>query len=280
MVNIKKQLLSLYNKSRKFYYYSIVKRIVLEIQLADHCNLNCVGCSHFSSIADECFLNVDEFEKDCRKFAQLAKKYVYEIHLMGGEPLLHKEISEIIRITRSNFSDSIIKIVTNGILLDRMDTDFWIACKSNNIIIKITPYPININIKKICDLLYEHDVDVESSINDRYKMKFRKQVYDSTGSQNGAHSFKNCEMRICHHLYNGKFFVCPPPTLIKHINKYFGKSFEVTSKDYIDIHQIQNIKPILKYLKKPIPFCRYCNLDATNHDVKWSISKKEISEWT
>jgi len=37
---------------------------------------------------------------------------------------------------------------------------------------------------------------------------------------------------------------------------------------------------ILDYLCKPIPFCRYCDWRRLKTGVKWSVSKKEISEWT
>jgi MoaA/NifB/PqqE/SkfB family radical SAM enzyme len=266
------KILAQYSKSKKFFF---------EVQLADHCNLNCIGCSHFSPIADESFLNVSEYEKDCKAFAKIAGKYVNTIHLMGGEPLLHNEICDIIRITRNNFRDSIIKVVTNGILLDRMGSEFWNTCKSNNIVIEITPYPININVKKICDLSLEYGVNVKNyGDGTTYKMNFRKDVYDFDGLQNKKNSFKQCAKKVCHHLHNGKLYLCPSPTYIKYINNFFGKDFKVTAKDYIDIYQVKNIRPILKYLKNPIPFCRYCNIDAAEHNIIWSVSKKEISEWT
>jgi MoaA/NifB/PqqE/SkfB family radical SAM enzyme len=275
-----KNIIKLFFSLSEKLYNKIDKRFTLEIQLADHCNLNCIGCSHFSNIAEESFLDVNEFEKDCKKLAQLIKKYPRKIHLCGGEPLLHKEISKIIAITRSNFPDSIIKILTNGILLDRMDTSFWNACKQYNIIINITPYPININVKKICEISYEYDIHLESSLEDGYKMKFRKEVYDTSGSQNFKKSYKNCGRKACHQLSNNKLYVCPAIPYIKSFNKYFNKNIEVKPEDYIDIYHTNNIKEILKYFKKPLPFCKYCNVDAVDHNIKWVISKKEISEWT
>ncbi|MDR0580516.1 MAG: radical SAM protein [Holosporaceae bacterium] len=270
----------MYKRISRCYAQKISNIFSFEVQLADHCNLNCVGCSHFSPVADRHFLSVDEYEKDCNAFAQLAKKYVREIHLMGGEPLLHKGISEIIKISRSNFSDCAIVIVTNGILLDNMGENFWDVCKSNNVVIKITPYPININVKEICRLSMKHGVCIESHTDDSvYKMKFRKDVYDPDGLQKNWHSFKKCSKKICHHLYNGKFYMCPAPAYIKYINKFFEKDFKVTMEDYIDIYSVKDARTILDYIKKPIPFCRYCDMDATDHNVVWSISKREISEW-
>jgi len=128
-MNLKIFVKKIYIKWQRFYLQKIDNRFFFEVQLADHCNLNCASCSHFSPIADEHFLDVDTYKKDCARFAELAGKYVRRIHLMGGEPLLHKNIVDIIEITRSNFKKSIIIIVTNGILLDRMGGNFGMPVK-------------------------------------------------------------------------------------------------------------------------------------------------------
>ena len=266
------------NKYRDFkkYYYKKSKRFLFEVQLADHCNLNCVSCSHFSPIADKNFLDVTNYEKDCERFAELTKKYVYKIHLMGGEPLLHDNIIKIIQITRKNFQKCTIKIVTNGILLDRMEAEFWQLCKKNKVIISITYYPISINIKNISELSSRYGVEIESFRSD-LNLNFRKDILDIKGTQNYKKTFERCSP-VCHHLYEGKLYMCRVPAYIKYVNKYFSQNFIVSPDDYIDIYQVKDIKAILKYLKNPIPFCRYCNKN-TSSTIEWCLSKKDFSEW-
>jgi MoaA/NifB/PqqE/SkfB family radical SAM enzyme len=276
-MDLENTLYKYYTKFRLLYFKKISKRFLFEVQVADHCNLNCVGCSHFSSIADEHFLDVANYKKDCEKLSELAKKYVRKIHLLGGEPLLHKNIVDIIEITRTNFEKSVIKIITNGILLDRMEPAFWNSCKKNNVVICITQYPININIKKICECSLQYGVDIERFGND-FTMKFRKDVYDADGLQNKKKSFKTCNP-ICHQLHDGKLYLCPATAYIKYLNKYFSKNFVVSEKDYVDIYQVKNIKTLVKFLRNPIPFCRYCNKNASERNIIWHISKREISEW-
>ena len=261
----------------KYYYWKIDRGFIFEVHLTDHCNLSCVSCSHFSSISEEHFLNVNDYKNDCKQFSKLVKKYVKRIHLMGGEPLLHKNIIEIIEITRNNFENCTITIPTNGILLDKMGAEFWNACKQNNVNIGLTLYPINLNIKKIFDLALQYGVAI-GYFGRGYKMKFRKDVLDERGEQNKKYSYRKCKA-LCPQLYEGKFYMCQKPAYIKYINKYFSKEFVVSPEDYIDIYQTNSIKTIWKYLRKPIPFCRYCNKDATDNDITWGASKKEISEW-
>jgi len=266
-----------YEKLRGFYHWNIKKRFHIEIKVADHCNLNCIGCSHFSPIAQEHFYDVNNYKNDCKRLAELAGKYIPKIRLLGGEPLLHKDIVSIMEITRNNFGKSFIRMVTNGILLDRMPAEFWESCKKNNIIITITPYPINLNVKRIAELAHTYGVTVRNS-GDSYKMEFLKFQYDINGTQNIKNTFNKCTMKRCHQLYEGKIYMCTPPTCIKYINNHFQKEFKVTANDYLDIYQIENVKVLLNYLRKPIPFCRYCNTNVKNK-VLWGASKKEIEEW-
>jgi len=266
-----------YNKLGRFYRRKISKDFYFNVQLTDHCNLNCVGCSHFSGIATEHFLNVFNYRKDCERFAKLAGNYVYKIQLMGGEPLLHEDIAEIIDITRDNFPKASIRLITNGILLPNMGLDFWNVCKKNNVVISISPYPVNLNVKKIYELALRYSVVIDAG--NQYTKKFTKNVYDATGSQNRNDSFKKCGQVFCHQLYEGKFYMCQIPALIKYFNKYFQYNFQVSPDDYIDIYEIEDVRALLKYLKNPIPFCRYCNINASDHNIRWCVSRKEISEW-
>ena len=61
-----------------------------ELHIADHCNLKCKGCIHFSPLAEEKFLDTDIFQRDCQRIAELTdNNRLGKIRLMGGEPLLH-----------------------------------------------------------------------------------------------------------------------------------------------------------------------------------------------
>jgi len=235
-----------------------------------------VSCSHFSPIATENLLDVDKYENDCKVFAKWTKNHIRKIHLMGGEPLLHINVDKIMEITRKNFPKSTIKLVTNGILLDRMDSKFWNSCKINNIIISITYYPININVKRISELAAQYGIHVESFKRD-LNLNFRKDVLDARGSQNINEMYKKCNP-VCHQLHEGKLYICRVPAYVKYINQYFSKEFVVSENDYIDIYKIKDKKTILNYLKNPIPFCRYCKLDVSER-IEWCLSKKEESEW-
>ena len=118
-----------------------------QVHLTFHCNLKCKGCSHFSSLAEKRHLDIKIFEKDLQRLSRLGKKHIRKIDLLGGEPLLHPEINVLMKIARKYFPKTQIVLLTNGILLPAMPNDFWKTCKKNKIIVIISYYPIEIDIK-------------------------------------------------------------------------------------------------------------------------------------
>lgn len=112
----------------------------LEVHLVDHCNLNCKGCDHFCPIADKWFADSNSYARDLQQIRKLFSR-IYQICLLGGEPLLHPKIADFLFITRSCFPKADIRIMTNGILLDSMPDSFWDACRETHTWIIFDVYP-------------------------------------------------------------------------------------------------------------------------------------------
>lgn len=256
------------------------KLIRFEIHLAEHCNLNCVGCSHFSPLAKASFVNIDSFRRDFERMGELFSHKCEWIHLMGGEPLLNPDIVELIKIARKNFTEGDIQIVTNGILLTQQTEEFWRTCHDENIQIQITPYPIKLDIDKIKDLAEKFGVFLQYFAQDGTKTWFYKESLDLSGKGNAAKNFVKCWLgNICIFLSNGKLFTCTKIPNVHIFNEAFHKNVPVTPDDYIDIYSDITGEEILKRLASHIPACSYCDIDNTKPFVQWRVSKKEISEW-
>lgn len=254
------------------------KLLRFEVNITDHCNLNCVGCEHFSPLSKEKYIDTGDYERDCAQLGKLLNREAEGIHLMGGEPLLHPRINEIIEITRKYFTKGVIEIVTNGILLLKQDRLFWETCRENNIVISVTQYPININCKEIEETAKNNGVEFQYYTVGKNTMQ--KRPFDLTGRQTIEENIRICHMaNQCVQLRDGRLFTCVPAAYISIFNDYFGKNIELTEKDYLDIYNVKSKAEIFNFLNKPIPFCRYCNIRAIKLDIKWGVSKKEISEW-
>lgn len=60
------------------------KPLRFQVQLTDHCNLNCINCLHCSPIAKKTFYPIDIYEKDIKRLASLSNGSAAWISLMGG----------------------------------------------------------------------------------------------------------------------------------------------------------------------------------------------------
>lgn len=92
----------------------------LRISLTDRCNFRCVYCMPPEGIplADKSdFLGVDEITRFVRTISSMG---VNRIRLTGGEPLLRKEIVEIVRSLRQIEAVRELSVTTNGSLLSRL----------------------------------------------------------------------------------------------------------------------------------------------------------------
>ncbi|GHT18404.1 hypothetical protein AGMMS4957_00660 [Bacteroidia bacterium] len=250
-----------------------------EVHLTDHCNLNCKACSHFCPVADDNFLDVESFRRDCIRLAELTNGNILVIRLMGGEPLLHPQVTVFFDIARKYFPHTKIAVVSNGILLPKQPDTFWQSCKKNRIEVHISNYPIKIDRETITQKAATFDVvlvDIENT-NKEWKKYF---VLDIHGQGDCQKSFDNCaQANNCTNLREGKIYVCPTVAYISFFNKYFEQNLETTEQDYLDIYKVKNQQEIFDFLCKPMPFCRYCNVE-NQESLEWGVSKREISEWT
>lgn len=101
----------------KFYKYDDVTYLdYIEININDHCNLNCKGCSHFAPLAPASFKNFNTFLKDIKRLKQLIP-HIFKIRIMGGEPFLNPELKRYVETLKEVYPYSDLRIVTNGLLL-------------------------------------------------------------------------------------------------------------------------------------------------------------------
>jgi MoaA/NifB/PqqE/SkfB family radical SAM enzyme len=251
----------------------------IEFHLAEHCNLNCAGCDHFSPLAEPEFADFDSVSKDMQRLAELSGGHISEIRLIGGEPLLHPDIEKFFPMVRGFFPDSRILLFNNGILLNKQPDSFWTACHVNNIVLFVTHYPINIHVDDIQAKCSEYNVEFIYAPGIREDEMYRC-VLSLEGKENIWNNWKYCIHNDWTFLYKGKIYPCPFYANIRHFNKYFHQDLPLTDKDSIDIYQVDNMQEILDFLASPIPACQYCDISAYTYGHKWEISQKEIKEWT
>ena len=266
---------------KAYHNYRAENRFYFEVQVAEHCNLNCAGCTHFSSIAKPGFLDAEQYQKDIARLRELfGEDYPFTVRLMGGEPLLYDKLTDLFAVTRKTLPCAEITVVTNGILLPQQKEEFWESCRDNKIRIYVSQYPIRLDYAAIDEKTIEYGLAL-TDFRDNNHVIFRHNVMDLNGACDPEKSFRKCGLaNSCHNLKNGRLFTCSVAAHVHHFTDAFDiDGMEPTERDSIDIYQAQSKEEIIRFLKQPIPFCRFCNVEAAT-TVDWKRSEGKIEEWT
>lgn len=104
------------NGSYRSEFKDVYEGYHLEIQVVDHCNLNCSGCNHFSPLANKWFMSVEEFVENLVLVSQKLPS-ISTLMILGGEPTLHPQLGDLCMLARTIFPTIPITILTNGVAL-------------------------------------------------------------------------------------------------------------------------------------------------------------------
>lgn len=234
------------------YYEVLPEWWQIEYHLADHCNLNCKGCTHFSNLVPEpVFADKRQFAKD---LAQLKKYFscLHYFYLLGGEPLLNPDLGSYVAIARQYLPYTQIAIITNGLLVLTLKEEVLDIIRQNNVRISISDYSCLDN-TKINDFLTKHGIT--------YDIRGGKENFGKTlnpkGDSDPARTFYKCPRRHCTFLDKGKIAACCQPFTVHYFNEYFGE--HIIENEGIDLYE-EGLDGwnVAERLFSPMESCRYC----------------------
>ena len=265
------------------------EEMAFEISLADHCNLSCQMCDHYSQLAEPWYVDMDQFERDIIRMGELYEHEIGYIALLGGEPTLHENLIDCIKIVRREFPDSELIILTNGVKLLELEHgktgNLWEVCRDYDVHITVTVYPIKLDYEEIERKAKEYGVVITMS-SDIHAAELTKKVKISD-----KHTMKlegNMEAFYCVNclyfnkfnvLKDGRIYMCPIAAHIDIFNRRFGTNLELKEADSLNIYQIESWKEIADFSSNYVPFCSYCDLSNWRHHSQWKASNKTIDEY-
>lgn len=251
------------------------RKEIMELQymVAYQCNLNCKGCSHFSPLVKEpLFATADMIKRDLTQLKKLVKN-IWRICMLGGEPLLNKQLGEILYVVREIYPNVKLSILTNGLLIRNMPDELVTAIYKTNTKIILTQYP-QMGDLYIKDIEFLKKNNIPFGINmGKQKQAFLKRL-TSKDNTDVYVKFENCVSKRCTTMFNGKIAACYLPLTISYLDKYFGTHLE-NEEDMLDIYE-EGIsgRDIICFLDNPNSVCQICN---SNHGLYyWEQSQKEI----
>lgn len=243
----------------------------LETNLEDGCNLNCRGCSHFSSLFHKGEkVPFETFCKDLKKISE--NVFIYRFNMLGGEALLNERIVEYIEYVVKLMPHTDIELVTNGLLIPKQSKEFFECCRKNNVTIAISGYKPTMAMKD--DITRVLDENGVVYVFRRVVEDFGKNI-DLSGKNDRQTAVKRCRENRCHFMRQGKIYKCPFEALG---NKFFSHfNVDARIEGGIDIYQEkldwQQVVSILH--NDPVDACKYCGVEER---IEWRVANNPVIE--
>lgn len=248
--------------------------LYVEIQLCDRCNLDCAYCSHLSPVSKPVTISLETLEAECHRLARVG---VDEVNLMGGEPLLHPQVCDAIKLTRSILPNIKLIVSTNGLLLPRMSKDFWQCCRDNKVVLRITPYPKakngTLNYFKYVWLIRKNRVRMEST---GWRFGFRHQLLSEKAEYDATSNYLRCQLH-CTQVRDATLWPCAYVAYAFNLNNKFGTNFKHAAGDSLPLDGI-TATDLRLWLLRTKPFCTHCGIKDAQR-ITWRRSQYTRSEW-
>ena len=249
----------------------IVPPTHLDLLAVDHCNIKCRTCNHASPLMPAWFADPDTVHHD---FSLLAKHYRPAfIKVLGGEPLMHKNLVSVIQAARRSGISDHFTLVTNGVLLDKAKDDIWKSIDE----IELSVYPATPNAGKIIEntirLAKRHGKLYRIYRYDEFRATFSLQGTANTALVGQIYAAcKIANLWGCHAVKDGYFYKCPQSIYIR---KLTGKHCESDALPISDSHDFQ--ARLLAFLNSPNPLttCTHCGGTVGRHVEHVLASQEE-----
>lgn len=243
----------------------------LETNVTSLCQLRCIACNHFVPIDQPWSADPDQIARDLEHLARFVRVAGYA--LIGGEPLLHKDLVAILAIAkRSGISDRI-EIWTNGLRLLQQPPEFWEL--QPTIILSAYPHEMTDDLlAAIHQKAGREGVTIEVR-DERHHPNFSQLLAsDQQGPRQVLERFTACWFRTYSRVVDRGFFYtcCTSP----YIPRLLLKQPEGT--DGIAVDATLTEQRLLAFLARsqPLSSCRVC---AGRHtDAAYPIPWRQIRE--
>lgn len=252
----------------------------LEIDLTSRCTLKCKKCCNMMAYFDNAKdLDVDEIKKDYSRMMEIID-WTDDIMLIGGEPLLYKNLGEIVEYIyneKNTFHKvGVIRIVTNGTIVPN-DTILKILdkCKVHVLISNYGDKSRNIN--NLIDKLVQYKInyavqDTTFWVDAEQYVDGEKEVYNDKVIEK---RINDC-ITMCRTVDSGKFYMCAH---LKSLDLLHALPSDVR-KCYVNIYEDDVKYKLVRYLKKDISLLKACAWCNGCSEDKWNNMKILAAEQT
>ena len=238
----------------------------VEIVLTTVCNLRCYGCSALMPFYKK------QKHLDCQEIIDSLKRLIdsvdsiYELRLLGGEPLCYPHLIQVLRFLKDQPKVKSVAVVTNATLLVR-DDNVLDVMKDNKFYFSISKYLNNVSLKydELVGQLHENGIRYIPMSEDRPWTDYGDFTNRNRTDEELKEIYYYCK-KLCWNIMNGKLFRCPRCSHGTYLN-----FVPLKDSDYVDLLDMTNStdelrRELFKFYYGYVPYvecCKYC--DNTRH---------------
>ena len=252
---IYKGVTALYIKINKLLFHNILIGYI-EFPITTKCSLRCKECANLIQYYDQGeFLDYKKLINDIYRLCQIVKG-IEMLRILGGEPLLHPYLKEILLGILKNDNVKNIQIVTNGTML--FSEDMLAVLGDERVSVDISYYGENSK---------NYDNLIEQLRNNGIKFYANKNLewtpqgdisYRNRSQKELERILKICKSD-CISILDGNIHLCPRSS-----SGHDLKIFKADKHDYVNLREYRTKRQLKKDLfhllnRKSIVACNYCD---------------------
>jgi organic radical activating enzyme len=255
-------------------------RPAIEFNLAEHCNLRCTHCDQAAPMLATKFADLESFARDIEVLSTVLQ--AGELKFGGGEPLLHPQLVDFLRVAKDVQIANRLILLTNGTLLHKAPDELWDLIDG----MWISIYP---GVKHRFDWDWIQQMADEHQIwvwrKETPEFSERLLVEEIRNEELVRMVFQNCSLahlESCHTIHEGRYYMCSPSVWMEPRLALRGITFENRESDGVAIHDNASLYEDLDNLirrQEPLEACRYCLGSWARSTANVQLTRKGTEEF-
>lgn len=261
-----------------FYFYDRSFVNLAQISVTERCTLKCRKCAHGCYAVNNITasdLSLEQVKKSADSFFSKVD-FVQEFVLIGGEPLLYKQLTDAISYIGERYREQIgiFSITTNGTLIP--DEQILKLCKEHGVLFRISNYSATLiqledAYRRLTDALQIHEVEYILGRAEKEWMDYGFDHVDRKASgEELIRVFDSCRTP-CREVRENRFYFC---VMARSVSE--NMEFHVGKEDYLDLDSLegeQGKRELLEFQlgyseKGYLDMCNYCyGAEAVNYPI-------------
>lgn len=255
-----------------------IQRPAFEYNLTEHCNLACHGCDHASPLLPEKFASLERFKADLGALGEVY--HAKELRIVGGEPLLHRELVGFLEFARSSGIADRLVLITNGVLLHKAEARLFGLLDE----VRLSVYPqvkLALELERYAEIVRARGAEFTPLFQDRFHRTLLNARNEDQEIVRAI--YRACKLTgkwSCHAVHEGRYYKCSPAPFMSPRLARLGIALD-DAGDGIPLHAPDLRGRLERYLEDthPLASCSFCLGTSGPAEEHHLLNRKGVEAW-